>query len=149
MDRRESWLSPARTELHRCLRPASRAPRRRPLLAAVLGLALSSPPAAGQIVEGLAAEDVPRVPHTDSEYTIDGRLADEIWSGALTFDLLIETNPRENAAAPVQTRGYLVENGSTLLVAFDAKDSDPELLFSGSRRRLQRRLRRHRHRHVQ
>ncbi|HEX6992967.1 MAG TPA: carbohydrate binding family 9 domain-containing protein [Gammaproteobacteria bacterium] len=71
-------------------------------------------------------EPVPHVPHITGSYRIDGVLDDEIWSSALTFDLLIETNPRENVPAPVATRGYIVENGTTLLVAFDAKDPNPE-----------------------
>jgi hypothetical protein len=71
---------------------------------------------------------LPRVPKVSGSYTIDGVLDDDIWSEALRFDLLIETNPRENVPAPVITHGYVVENGTTLLVAFDAKDPNPELI---------------------
>src|SRR5690606_23514578 len=71
---------------------------------------------------------VPRVPHTTGTYVIDGALDDGIWESALTFELLLETNPRENEPAPVTTRGYIVESGTSLLVAFDAKDPNPELI---------------------
>ncbi|MBN1239968.1 MAG: carbohydrate binding family 9 domain-containing protein, partial [Gammaproteobacteria bacterium] len=72
--------------------------------------------------------ETPSVPRVEGDYTIDGVLDEAIWSSALTFDLLIETNPRENAPAPVRTHGYVVEDGTTLLVAFDAKDPNPELI---------------------
>src|SRR4029078_8928825 len=41
---------------------------------------------------------------------------------ALVVDLAFETSPRENRPAPVATKAYLVEDGSRLLVAFDARD---------------------------
>jgi len=71
---------------------------------------------------------VPRVPRAAGAYVIDGVLDDEIWVHALALDLTIEINPGENVPAPVATRGYIAENGTTLLVAFDAKDPSPELI---------------------
>ena len=79
---------------------------------------------AAQTIEA-GGVSVPEVPHVDEQYAIDGVLDDEIWASALTFDLLIETNPRENEPAAVVTHAYIVENGTALLVAFDAKDPDP------------------------
>ena len=40
--------------------------------------------------------------------------------------LTIETYPRENQTPEVETTAYLVENGDQLLIAFDARDPDPE-----------------------
>ena len=67
-----------------------------------------------------------KIPHAKGEVKIDGVLDDEIWTHALVVDLAFETYPRENGAAPVATKAYLVEDGSRLLVAFDARDSNPK-----------------------
>jgi hypothetical protein len=40
--------------------------------------------------------------------------------------LTIETYPRENQTPDVETTAYLVENGDQLLIAFDARDPEPE-----------------------
>jgi len=86
----------------------------------------SAPASAQQLV--VDERPVPRVPHTTGSYRIDGVLDGEIWASALVLELLIETNPGENVPAPVTTRAYIIENGTTLLVAFDAKDPNPELI---------------------
>jgi hypothetical protein len=67
-----------------------------------------------------------KIPHATGEVKIDGVLDDEIWAHALVVDLKFETSPRENPPAPVATKAYLVEDGSRLLVAFDARDPDPK-----------------------
>ena len=67
-----------------------------------------------------------KIPHAKGEVKIDGVLDDEIWTHALVVDLAFETYPRENGAAPVATKAYLVEDGSRLLVAFDARDPNPK-----------------------
>ncbi|HLF12287.1 MAG TPA: DUF5916 domain-containing protein, partial [Gammaproteobacteria bacterium] len=54
-----------------------------------------------------------------------GVLGDEIWAQALVVELDVETNPRENLPAAVRTTAYLVEDGSQLLIAFDARDPEP------------------------
>jgi hypothetical protein len=65
------------------------------------------------------------IPHSKETVKIDGVLDDAIWRAALALPLTIETDPRENQAAEVETIAYLVENGDQLLIAFDARDPDP------------------------
>src|SRR5215218_4139614 len=66
------------------------------------------------------------IPHSSESIEIDGVLDDAIWRSALALPLTIETYPRENQTPEVETIAYLVENGDQLLVAFDARDPDPE-----------------------
>ena len=66
------------------------------------------------------------VPHTTLDVTIDGVLDDPVWRDALVIELGIEVNPRENVPADVETLAYIIEDGSRLLVAFDARDPAPE-----------------------
>jgi len=67
----------------------------------------------------------PRIPHSTDGVQIDGVLDDAIWRSALILPLTIETYPRENQTPEVETTAFLVENGSQLLIAFDARDPDP------------------------
>jgi len=69
--------------------------------------------------------DAAAIPHSTLGAQVDGVLDDPIWQQALMLPLTIETYPRENLAAPVETTAYLVENGDQLLIAFDARDPDP------------------------
>ncbi len=66
------------------------------------------------------------IPHSAEAVQIDGVLDDAIWRAALALPLTIETYPRENQTPEVETTAYLVENGDQLLIAFDARDPDPE-----------------------
>jgi len=66
------------------------------------------------------------IPHSTEAVAIDGVLDDPIWRTALVLPLTIETYPRENQTPEVETTAYLVENGDQLLIAFDARDPDPE-----------------------
>jgi hypothetical protein len=66
------------------------------------------------------------IPQSTASVAIDGVLDDAIWRDALALPLTIETYPRENQAAEVETIAYLVENGAQLLIAFDAHDPDPD-----------------------
>ena len=66
------------------------------------------------------------IPHSTAAVQIDGVLDDAIWRAALALPLTIETYPRENQTADVETTAYLVENGDQLLIAFDARDPEPE-----------------------
>jgi hypothetical protein len=66
------------------------------------------------------------IPHAEGVVKVDGVLDDVIWTHALVVDLAVETYPAENAPAKVATKAYLVENGSQLLVAFDARDPEPK-----------------------
>ena len=88
------------------------------------------PAAAQQTAAELAAvgarADLPHLPHSEASVTIDGVLDDEIWKQALVVDLVVETGPGENVPPPVESHAYLVEDGSRLLIAFDARDPDPD-----------------------
>jgi hypothetical protein len=59
---------------------------------------------------------------------IDGILDDAAWRQATHISLDIETDPGENIPAPVETLVYVVENGESLYVAFDARDPDPSAI---------------------
>jgi hypothetical protein len=78
-------------------------------------------------VSGVASNRVASlaIPHAKEAVQIDGVLDDAIWRNALALPLTIETYPRENQMAEVETIAYLVENGDQLLIAFDARDPDP------------------------
>jgi len=66
------------------------------------------------------------IPHSKEAIEIDGVLDDAIWRTALALPLTVETYPRENQTPEVETIAYLVENGDQLLIAFDARDPEPE-----------------------
>lgn len=66
--------------------------------------------------------DLPRVA---MPVEIDGRLDDDAWLQALQIDLAVETHPGENIPARVKTVAYLMEDGTNLYIAFDARDPDP------------------------
>ena len=82
--------------------------------------------AAGQAPTRAAATVRGKIPHAKGEVKLDGVLDYEIWTHALVVDLAFETYPSENKPAPIATKAYLVEDGSRLLVAFDARDPDPK-----------------------
>lgn len=67
-----------------------------------------------------------QIPHSMLDLQVDGVLDDPIWREALAVPLSYETWPRENATPEVETTVYLVENGDQLMIAFDARDPDPE-----------------------
>ncbi len=66
------------------------------------------------------------VPHTTDAVSIDGALDEALWREALVIELGVEVNPRENEPAAVDTFAYLIEDGSRLLVGFDARDPAPD-----------------------
>jgi hypothetical protein len=73
-----------------------------------------------------ASANLPQLPRSKAEVTIDGVLDDPVWKDALVVELTTETGPGENVPAPVETHAYLVEDGTRLLIAFDARDPDPK-----------------------
>ncbi len=99
----------------------------------VLGAALLAPAAVhGQIPaaaltagHGVGIRNVPR---SSKPFDIDGKLNDPVWKDALVVPLTVETDPAENVPAPVHTDAYLVQDGSRLLIAFDAMDPDPDMI---------------------
>lgn len=72
-----------------------------------------------------AVTDLPRV---NAAVSIDGKLDDEAWLHALQVDISYETNPGENTPAKVKTVAYLMEDGTNLYIAFDARDPDPKAI---------------------
>jgi hypothetical protein len=73
-----------------------------------------------------ASASLPQLPRSTAEVKIDGVLDDPIWKDALVIELTTETGPGENVPASVETHAYLVEDGTRLLIAFDARDPDPK-----------------------
>jgi len=73
-----------------------------------------------------ASASLPQLPRSTAEAKIDGVLDDPIWKDALVIELTTETGPGENVPASVETHAYLVEDGTRLLIAFDARDPDPK-----------------------
>ncbi len=96
-------------------------------LAAGVALSLALPlRGTAQPAERAAIAAPGEIPHVASRPKLDGVLDDDVWSHALKVPLTIETGPRENQPALVETTAYLAEDGSALLIAFDARDPDPK-----------------------
>ncbi len=75
-----------------------------------------------------AAASNPLLPRTEAEFSIDGVLDDAGWQEATRIPIAWETDPAENIPARVKTVAYLVEDGESLYVAFDAEDPDPDAI---------------------
>ena len=65
------------------------------------------------------------IPKTKREITIDGAMSAGEWTDAAQFEVNVETRPGENTTAAVETVAYVMEDGESLLIAFDAKDPEP------------------------
>jgi hypothetical protein len=72
-----------------------------------------------------AIASIPDLPRTDDKITIDGVMDEAAWAHAIAIPIDIETQPGENTPAPVDTVAYLLENGESLYIAFDARDAEP------------------------
>lgn len=73
-----------------------------------------------------SAQNAMAIPKSTQDVQIDGILDDPIWRSAKVIEINNVTWPDENVPAPVSTKAYVVENGETLLVAFEAFDDNPE-----------------------
>jgi hypothetical protein len=71
---------------------------------------------------------IPDLPRVEGVVNIDGILDDELWLQALQIEVNTETSPRENVPASVKTIAYLMEDGTNLYIAFDARDPNPEAI---------------------
>ncbi len=71
------------------------------------------------------AAAIPLLPSTSAEIVVDGVMDEAAWADAVAIPVDVETRPGENTEAPVKTVAYLVENGQSLYVAFDARDPEP------------------------
>ena len=72
-----------------------------------------------------AIADISVLASTTETIKIDGILDEAAWQHATKIQIDNETRPGENIPARVATVAYLIENGETLYVAFDARDPDP------------------------
>lgn len=72
--------------------------------------------------------NIPDLPRIDSPVNIDGHMDADEWRNALQIKVNTETNPGENIPAAVETVAYLMENGSSLFIAFDARDPNPDAI---------------------
>ncbi|MDJ0751608.1 MAG: DUF5916 domain-containing protein [Woeseiaceae bacterium] len=75
-----------------------------------------------------AQANIAELPSTDREITIDGIIDEEAWQDATRIDIDTETRPGENLPARVKTVAYIVENGESLFVAFEAEDPEPKAI---------------------
>ncbi|MDJ0940306.1 MAG: DUF5916 domain-containing protein [Woeseiaceae bacterium] len=75
---------------------------------------------------GVALASLGDLPRTDQAISIDGVLDEDEWRDATRIEIDTETRPGENVPAKVRTVAYLVEDGKSLYVAFDAEDPNPE-----------------------
>jgi hypothetical protein len=57
---------------------------------------------------------------------VDGILEAGEWDNATAVPMNIETEPRDNVPAEVETTAYLMRDGEFLYVAFDAREPNPE-----------------------
>ncbi len=73
-----------------------------------------------------SATTLAMLPHADGDIRIDGTLDDDAWFSALRIELDYENDPGENTAAPVRTVAWLIEDGNSLYVAFEAYDPEPK-----------------------
>ncbi|MBT8084388.1 MAG: carbohydrate binding family 9 domain-containing protein [Woeseia sp.] len=78
------------------------------------------------LAEDVQHRRVNEIPRVIGTVAIDGDTSDALWSQATRMSLDFETRPGENTAAPVETHVLLMENGNSLLVAFEASDPEPE-----------------------
>ena len=82
----------------------------------IFGIVLAATPAVATISG---------IPRTADTIKIDGILDESAWQHAVRIQIDNETRPGENIPARVETVAYLIENGESLYVAFDARDPDP------------------------
>ncbi len=79
-------------------------------------------------VSPMAWANIAELPTTDRKITIDGVIDEDAWQDATRIDIDTETRPGENLPARVKTVAYIVENGESLFIAFDAEDPDPKAI---------------------
>ncbi len=75
-----------------------------------------------------ARANIAELPRTDREISIDGVIDEDAWRDATRIEIDTETRPGENIPAHVKTVAYIVENGESLFVAFDAEDPEPKAI---------------------
>ncbi|MGV8922479.1 MAG: DUF5916 domain-containing protein [Thermomonas sp.] len=108
--------------------------------ACALALACSQPTFAqfsAQPAATPAADYVPggRIPQLQGKITIDGKLDDDAWQGALVQEIAYETNPGDNIPAPVKTTVRIGYTTDALYVSFHALDPNPAAILAHLRDR--------------
>lgn len=76
-----------------------------------------------------------RIPQLQGEITIDGKLDEAAWQGALVQDIAYETRPGDNIPAPVKTTVRVGYTTDALYVSFHALDPDPAAILAHLRDR--------------
>ncbi len=79
-------------------------------------------------VASVSAATLNDVPRTNKPISIDGVMDDDAWLDAVQISLNFEADPGENTPAKVDTIAFLIENGESLFVAFDASDPNPDAI---------------------
>ncbi len=69
---------------------------------------------------------VVQIPLLHGKVRVDGVLDDPIWQRATQVSMDIVSRPYLNTPSPIETTAYVFETGTTLYVAFDARDPDPQ-----------------------
>lgn len=69
-----------------------------------------------------------RIPLLQGEITIDGKLDDAAWQGALVQEIAYDTRPGDNTPAPVKTLVRIGYTADALYVSFHATDPDPSTI---------------------
>ncbi len=75
--------------------------------------------------QSIASESLPFI---NAMAEIDGKLDEAVWQQAKKITINNVTWPQENIVSPIETTAYVFENGTSLFIAFDAKDPNPELI---------------------
>jgi len=76
------------------------------------------------------AEMVGDIPHIEKNIQLDGKLDEAVWKQAKVIELSFEIYPAINTPADKKTTAYLYEDGKTLFVGIDARDSNPDEIRS-------------------
>ena len=108
--------------------------------ACALALACSLPAIAQSIAQPAVlptADYVPggRIPQLQGEITIDGKLDEAAWQGALVQEIAYEVQPGDNIPAPVKTTVRVGYTTDALYVSFHALDPDPAAILAHLRDR--------------
>jgi hypothetical protein len=76
------------------------------------------------------AKMVGEIPHIETNIQLDGKLDEAVWKQAKAIELSFEIYPAINTPADKKTTAYIYEDGKTLFVGSDARDSNPEQIRS-------------------
>ena len=75
------------------------------------------------------------IPEVSGDMVVDGVLDEPFWAQAAVIELDLETDPGENIPARVRTRALVVDSGTSLRIAFDAQDPEPDQIRAAYRDR--------------